>query len=1453
MSNLDLFLPVLGTTDVRKKILIGDDIITYLSSPDNPPKCEDIGLFIDGLVSWINNSNFKVCQNGLEVLSLLVNRLKEDFRPYIQTILHAVIDRLGDSKDSVREKAEDFILKLMEWSIQPQLLWERLLSAFVHRNNKVREEIHKILIITLNSYGSSSLSLNKLVPSIVKCLSDPTPAVRDAANQTLVEIYRHVGEKVRADLEKRGNVPPAKLNVLFAKFDEVRDAGDMLPTAVLSLDGIAKTTEDEPDRSLLMTGSKRATSAPAVRKLMAPPLSKGVASSVAGPATGGGMDEETFIRAFEEVPKIQIYSSKEMEEHLVSMRTIIQDPNNDWAKRAETLKKIRSLLIAGASNYDELFQHIRLLEPAFQTSVKDLRSQVVREACVSIAYMSQQLQNKLDHFAEALLNPLILLIPNSAKIMATAGTVCVRFIIAHTHSARLIPILTNHMTSKSKDIRRAMCEFLDQLLHTWPTHILEKHVALIQSAVSNGIKDADPDARAFSRKAYGGFASHFPAQADALLHSLDLSYQKLLYGEASLSNSSSSHSLQSAGLSRPPLNTNSGPSSLPVHPRLKIGSSENLNRLPGIPPRKVGMSSYGARPGTANGTAVPTGMRSNSAIDLQAANRAVRNIRGGYVAPLPPSKKDSNSSDPRSVTSPDHRNSRTRSRTSGSSQSQPGSRSGSPSSRYSYKTYDPSGTPVRHVDSSTLGRPRRLSSSGMATNATPPRGPRSSNTSREPSPNRGGNHSVLSKPARVRSQSGCSEKGTPSRPVLAQKILQQSREAESALSDALTRTRVGGYDDHSDESETSSVCSERSMDSVNRRSDRHFRENWLESPHKDIYDIITACSSTHWSERKEGLMGLQAFLRSGNSVPTHELRKLIEILGKMFTDAHTKVFSLFLDALTVLIEIHKDDMHENLYFLMSRLLNKLGGDLLGSIQAKTLKTLDLVRYCFPYSLQMALLLRFMMDNTQTPNSRVKVALLNYLTALVRDMQPSDLTAVTSQSGSPGLMMGMAGVGASVSPQLVEASVAKVVAWTSDIRSAEVRKASQDALYALFSLHPAEVTRILNTLPKVCQESASQIIQSQLNRTMDNVSLNRASDSPTSVVAGSSPLRSPVTPQSQFQIPNPSSQQPSTPTYFSKISSSRSLENDENEHYNPEEVYKSIRKTTAEIQNYSFEKSSLERDSTSQDSGISQLSHLSFEKNKGEAKPLPLEEKRQKTIPNSLGTDVFMSPMEQADRATMQRILSLFGREDSESRKDAMRMLTQLMHQGAGNLIEDNFRPVFKHLVSCREDPDSLVRRQVFNIWATMLSTPRLLEEMENYADLILVNIFRAQRDQEREVVRSAESCAKTLAAVLSLNKLIRILKHAIGDNYPENYTAIKTLTRLVEQRPHEDTVTILPEMMPALLRATDHTESIVRKAAVFCIVEIYKRAPDELKPYLESLNSSKMKLINVYIQRAGPT
>jgi CLIP-associating protein 1/2 len=44
----------------------------------------------------------------------------------------------------------------------------------------------------------------------VKLLGDPMSAVRDTAFNTLVEMYRHVGDRLRIDLQKKHNVPASK-------------------------------------------------------------------------------------------------------------------------------------------------------------------------------------------------------------------------------------------------------------------------------------------------------------------------------------------------------------------------------------------------------------------------------------------------------------------------------------------------------------------------------------------------------------------------------------------------------------------------------------------------------------------------------------------------------------------------------------------------------------------------------------------------------------------------------------------------------------------------------------------------------------------------------------------------------------------------------------------------------------------------------------------------------------------------------------------------------------------------------------------------------------------------------------------------------------------------------------------------------------------------------------------
>jgi CLIP-associating protein 1/2 len=85
--------------------------------------------------------------------------------------------------------------------------------------------------------------------------------------------------------------------------------------------------------------------------------------------------------------------------------------------------------------------------------------------------------------------------------MASSGFVAIRFIVSHVQAPRLIPIITNSLaTSKAKEIRRACCEFVEQMMSSWPTHTLERHIALLQDAIKRGIADADPDARLSSRR-----------------------------------------------------------------------------------------------------------------------------------------------------------------------------------------------------------------------------------------------------------------------------------------------------------------------------------------------------------------------------------------------------------------------------------------------------------------------------------------------------------------------------------------------------------------------------------------------------------------------------------------------------------------------------------------------------------------------------------------------------------------------------------------------------------------------------------------------------------------------------------------------------------------------------------------------------------------------------------------
>ncbi|XP_052686078.1 CLIP-associating protein 1-like isoform X18 [Crassostrea angulata] len=1393
METLDSFLPNVTTQDTRKRIQAHQDLVPYLSDPHSSLTCPEMDEFIGGLVGWVNCSNYKISMNGLEILCLMVDRMGEDFKIHVSSVLPAVVDRLGDAKDQVREMAQQLLLKIMMPATSPQFVFDRIQGSFTHKLWRVRDEVLICLQNTVNTYGARSLQLSKIVPSICKLLDDQNSQVRETAIMTLAEVYRHVGERVRQDLAKKG-IAPQRLNQIYAKFDEVKHSGGMLATADFapshrSDDDVdfAKPLSTKVPQAKRASSASSASSSVGARKSLLPTNRSSSAStslkrrrSIAGPPTSGqsgGVDEELFTKSFEDVPKVQIFSSRDVQDQLSKIQTILSDTNSIWEKRCEAVKSIRSVIVAGGMEYDDFQQSMRSLDVSLITSVKDLRSQIVRETCITLAYLSQRMGSRFEHLAEVLLPHLINLIPNSAKVMASSGVTCIYFIIQYTQSSRLIPILISNLSSKSNIIRRHCFEFLNVALQNWNTHYLEKHIAGLQDAIKRGISDADSEARVFARKCFWGFAEHFKEQADMLMNALEPRDQKLLNDQCSGS-SSNSVSSDYAGKSRP--------------------RSASQDRSTGFDSSTLGR----------------IGKKKHSNFSSARSDTGAELWSGIYA-------RHRSSSTHQNLGTLD-RNSRARNK-NGSSQSQPNSRSSSPTSRISYLT---------HTQKDPM-TPRSMRRSGAA---------RSQGASREGSPNR-----VHMQPGRERRLSGGktlpTSAGRRKAGVLAQRTLRPGQDVEEALTDALRTQNRRRYEYDSDDaaSETSSVCSERSYRSIGQTSESTSKDSICSPPTvesvktpKDTTEIIALLGSGSHGDRKEGLIALQNLLRNGRFLSRVELQKVCEVFNRMFHDPHSKVLSLFLDTLVDLIQVHSQDLTNQMFPFLTRLLNKSGQDLLGSVQNRVQRALDAVRENFPAEQQFSALSKYIVDQTQSASLKVKASLLNYMHNLVLVMNDTDFVN-------------------SADTRLV---LSRIINFTTEPKSVEVRKAAQLVLIDLFNLNAPELSMMLTNLPKPFQDSATKILQTHMR------SASRESRDSTSDVL--SPKN--VTPQQNRSRP------PSRGHHDEM----------ETENMNPEDIYNSIKQTTADIQNLSFH-SKLEsydpvkkkREFTSQDSGIQDLRNDSpdaVDSRKGNYNPSQYSDEAMNGYNNrSRLADAELDDSELFNEDPWKAILGFSCSEHDEStdndvittiltelsnhnkrnneRKDAMLSLIKMTREGNFNFWDEHFKTILFVLLETLGDTNGHIRALALRVLREILKNQP--SRFKDYTELTILRILEAHKDTEREVVRSAEECADTLANYLPPETCVRILNPIISTaNYPVSLAAIKMQNKVLELLPKDTLEAQMAEIIPGLLRGYDDQQSTVRKSAVFCLVAIYLKVGEGIWNHLTKLNYSKVKLLNLYIKRA---
>ncbi|XP_010878065.2 CLIP-associating protein 1a isoform X12 [Esox lucius] len=1603
--NMEYCLAQVVQKDLGRKVQVGQELIDYILDKDKSQDLEQdqtaLDRMVDGIAAtWVNSSNFKVALLGIDLLSALVTRLQDRFRNHVGTVLPSLIDRLGDSKDQVRDQDQILLLKIMEQAASPQYVWDRMLGGFKHKNNRTREGVCLCLISTLNMYGAQGLTLSKIVPHICNLLGDPTSQVRDGAMGCLVEIYRHVGERVRMDLSKKG-LPQSRLNVIFSRFDEVQRSGNMIPSS-----GSDKNFDDEDS----VDGGRSSSSASSSK---APPGGRrtGAAASVRRPssaaapgkisakdAAAGAVDEEDFIKAFEEVPTVQIHSNRELEDNLSKVRDVLSDDKNDWEHRVTALKKVRSLLLAGALDYDSFPQQLRLLEAPLKLSAKDLRSQVVREACITLGYLSTLMGNRFDHCAETLMPTLLNLVPNSAKVMATSGVAAIRLILRHTHYPRLIPIITSNCTSKSVAVRRRSYEFLELLLLEWQTHTLERHVAVLTETIKKGIHDADSEARSVARKCYWGFHGHYSREAEHLFQALESTYQKALQSHLkssdsiiSLPQSDRSSSSSQESLNRPPSvksvmggsmsrgkivtsRVNSNPSGSLQRSRSDIdvnAAASAKSRLVTVPSASPFSSAAALPPGsyasldgtpgkmysgrvrtrrTSSGSAVGATVtvtdsrgRSRAKMVSQSQRSRSANPTGGGKARTPSNPTGSRSSSPGKllghssgygrITRPPSASSTPADKRSKVPRSQGCSRETSPNrlglARLRGKALVP-GTPLSPYRTLARSRiPRPSMSQGCSRDT-------SRESSRDTSPARGFQPLASRRTSRSTSalsaadphgqsdRFGLIHQARISASVNAMRVLNTGTEVEAAVADALllgdsrnkrkpVRRRYespGIYSDDDANSDASSACSERSYGSRNGGVPHYLRQT------EDVAEVLNHCASSNWSERKEGLLGLQNLLKSQRILSRVELKRLCEIFTRMFADPHSKrVFSMFLETLVDFILVHREDLQDWLFVLLTQLLKKMGADLLGSVQAKVQKSLDITRESFPFDQQFNILMRFIVDQTQTPNLKVKVAILKYIESLARQMDPTDF----------------------VNSSETRLAVSRIITWTTEPKSSDVRKtlhnwvveelsgrsstaallsqqagdghleerckqAAQVVLISLFELNTPEFTMLLGALPKTFQDGATKLLHHHLKN-----SSNTSSVSSPSNTIGRTPVRH-----------TPSRTSPLTsPTNCSHGGLSPSMLEYDTENMNSDEIYSSLRGVTEAIQSFSYRSQEdlneprgkrddaagregvasspgsdarlgldvVEGGRTALDNKTSLLNTpsprsfsgprtrefapygygdtITSSYDKSALKEAVFDDdveqfrdcrRQEGSVENKMVLPKGFAPGSQDHSDLVADLLKELSNHNErvDERKGALVELLKITREDSLAVWDEHFKTILLLLLETLGDKDHTIRALALRVLKEILRNQPA--RFKNYAELTIMKTLEAHKDSHKEVVRAAEESASTLAGSIHPEQCIKVLCPIVQTaDYPINLAAIKMQTKVIERITKESLHQLLPDIIPGLLQGYDNTESSVRKASVFCLVAIYSVIGEELKPHLQLLTGSKMKLLNLYIKRAQTT
>ncbi|XP_004240469.1 CLIP-associated protein-like [Solanum lycopersicum] len=466
----------------------------------------EVTSLVDVCLDLLKDNNFRVTQGALQSLASAAVLSGEHLKLHFNALLPAVVERLGDAKQPVRDAARRLLLTLMEVS-SPTIIVERAgCYAWMHKSFRVREEFARTVTSAIGLFASTELPLQRaILPSILQMLNDPNHGVREAALSCIEVMYSEVGPQFRDELQ-RHHLPSMLLKDINVRLEKIEPKS-------CSIDGNSNNYSTGEVRSASLSSKKSS------------PKAKRSTREVSLFGADGDITEKP-------VDPIKVYSEKELIREFENIGSTLV-PEKDWSVRIAAMQRVEALVIGGAADYPCFRGLLKQLVGPLSTQLADRRSSIIKQACHLLNFLSKELLGDFEACAEMFIPVLFKLVVITVLVIAESADNCIKTMLRNCKVGRALPrIADSAKNDKNAVLRARCCEYALLILEHWPdASEVQRSAELYEDLIKCCVSDAMGEVRSTARTLYRMFARTWPERSRRLLSSLDPAIQRIINEE----------------------------------------------------------------------------------------------------------------------------------------------------------------------------------------------------------------------------------------------------------------------------------------------------------------------------------------------------------------------------------------------------------------------------------------------------------------------------------------------------------------------------------------------------------------------------------------------------------------------------------------------------------------------------------------------------------------------------------------------------------------------------------------------------------------------------------------------------------------------------------------------------------------------------------------------------------